>query len=78
MTGDSFTDLYKDKLVLREDLAERKVILALLDRPVKEEDNRRLEMMPEMKNLETIVKDMAKEKAPGEDGITIEVLLVTF
>ncbi|KAL3675761.1 hypothetical protein R1sor_025709 [Riccia sorocarpa] len=53
-------------------------ILGLLNRQVEVGDNCNLIKVPELKEVETTINNMAKGKAPGEDGVTAKVLQLTW
>ncbi|KAL3685968.1 hypothetical protein R1sor_003990 [Riccia sorocarpa] len=73
-----YQELYHQPRITREVADERRRALQLIRRTVTEEQNLNLEILPEAQEIDTIVEDMKKNKAPGEDGLTIEVLQLTW
>ncbi|KAL3681174.1 hypothetical protein R1sor_024130 [Riccia sorocarpa] len=79
---DKVKDYYK-KLYTRDEeveraRVERAEILKLVDRSVLESDNIKLTATPPTEEIDKTVTELPKEKAPGKDGITAEVLRATW
>ncbi|KAL3686509.1 hypothetical protein R1sor_009083 [Riccia sorocarpa] len=66
--------LYAQLAITQEMRDERKEVLELIDKKVSQEDNARMINLPEEGEIGGIIRHMASEKAPGEDGLTIKIL----
>ncbi|KAL3675120.1 hypothetical protein R1sor_025068 [Riccia sorocarpa] len=78
MAENFYRNLYKQPVITSEDRRERKQVLDLLKKQASEEDNVTLSTVPSRKEVIEILNIMARDKAPGEDGLTIEVLWETW
>ncbi|KAL3685994.1 hypothetical protein R1sor_004016 [Riccia sorocarpa] len=75
---DYYKDIYQQPEITDDEKRARDNSLQLIQSRVPEQEKRRIAEKPTMKELEQTVESMAKEKAPGEDGLTIEVLLASW
>ncbi|KAL3693271.1 hypothetical protein R1sor_006922 [Riccia sorocarpa] len=73
-----FKAIYQQPAITEEERQERSTVLSMIDRRVTEEENREIAAQPSMGELTDTIESMAKEKAPGEDGITVEVLIASW
>ncbi|KAL3691868.1 hypothetical protein R1sor_005519 [Riccia sorocarpa] len=72
--GSFYTALYKDDGDPVGAAEERCKVLSLIQNKVPSGDNARLEECPSEQELEECVQELAKDKAPGLDGVSAEVL----
>ncbi|KAL3690932.1 hypothetical protein R1sor_004583 [Riccia sorocarpa] len=71
-----YKELYTEEVETEECRTKREQILRLVDRGFTEEQNRRLEAEPDKELITEIVRDLPKEKSPGLDGVTAEILVL--
>ncbi|KAL3679581.1 hypothetical protein R1sor_022537 [Riccia sorocarpa] len=68
------TDYFQDQFTCPEpvpaNLHLRNEVLKLVDRQVNEAQNEQLREMPEEKELDELVEELPRDKAPGLDGVT--------
>ncbi|KAL3677354.1 hypothetical protein R1sor_027302 [Riccia sorocarpa] len=69
-----YNNLYTREELPSNHLEEETATLATLDKKLDGEDNLKLQLIPDEEEIRTIVKNMPKDKSPGIDGITAEVL----
>ncbi|KAL3690413.1 hypothetical protein R1sor_016722 [Riccia sorocarpa] len=69
-----YNGLYDQPAITEGERQERRRVLSLVDRHVDAEENRKLITTPERKEVESIVRSLPRDKAPGEDGVTAEIL----
>ncbi|KAL3698736.1 hypothetical protein R1sor_012812 [Riccia sorocarpa] len=72
--GRFYADLYEQPEVSTGEELAREQVLSYGDTKVSSQQNEALAAVPEMEELEKIVKGLPEEKAPGLDGVTAEVL----
>ncbi|KAL3699367.1 hypothetical protein R1sor_017389 [Riccia sorocarpa] len=75
---DYYKAIYQQPEITDEERRARDSSLQLIQSRVPEQEKRRIAEKPTMKELEQTIESMAREKAPGEDGLTIEVLLASW
>ncbi|KAL3686353.1 hypothetical protein R1sor_008927 [Riccia sorocarpa] len=73
-----YRQLYQQLTITQDERQERRKILELVVHKVPEEDNLLIAREPSMSELTDMVQTMAREKVPGEDGLTVEVLLASW
>ncbi|KAL3677394.1 hypothetical protein R1sor_027342 [Riccia sorocarpa] len=73
-----YSEIYQQPNINMEDRQEQSRIMGLVTNKVSGEENRKIALQPTMTELLHIVEGMAREKAPGEDGLTMELLLATW
>ncbi|KAL2632691.1 hypothetical protein R1flu_004170 [Riccia fluitans] len=69
-----YKELYSQPAITLAEQREQDRTLNLIDQRVSEEDNARLMALPGADELKDAVKELPANKAPGEDGLTAEVL----
>ncbi|KAL3696600.1 hypothetical protein R1sor_010676 [Riccia sorocarpa] len=69
-----YQDLYRQPNISPATREERRETFKLAQKFVEGEDNRRLEAAPDGEEIQRIVDALPSNKAPGEDGLTVEVL----
>ncbi|KAL3690555.1 hypothetical protein R1sor_016864 [Riccia sorocarpa] len=72
--GSFYRKLYMEEGDPPGAVEERARVLSLITKQVKQEDNLRIETTPTVQELEDCVKHLAKDKAPGLDGVSADVL----
>ncbi|KAL3696583.1 hypothetical protein R1sor_010659 [Riccia sorocarpa] len=75
---DYYTDIYAQPPITEWNIQERTRVMQLIKAKVPDAENQRLIEELCMQELTTTVENMAREKAPGEDGIKVEVLLASW
>ncbi|KAL3677119.1 hypothetical protein R1sor_027067 [Riccia sorocarpa] len=73
-----YQNLYHQEPVTEKAKAERREVLELTTKFVEAGDNQRLVATPGPEEIKEIVDRLARNKAPGEDGITVEVLKILW
>ncbi|KAL3675490.1 hypothetical protein R1sor_025438 [Riccia sorocarpa] len=73
-----YQDLFHAEEDTEETLKARDEVVGLLDRGLSPEDSKRMSVMPDKKEVEEVVFSMAKYKAPGFDGLTVDVVKVCW
>ncbi|KAL3677832.1 hypothetical protein R1sor_020788 [Riccia sorocarpa] len=73
--GHFYKSLYTNELETKEITVARAESLALIDRKVTQEENLEMEVEPDIKEVELTIEGMQREKAPGLDGVTVEVVI---
>ncbi|KAL3682492.1 hypothetical protein R1sor_000514 [Riccia sorocarpa] len=69
-----YQNLYMSQLEGAQDREERAEVLNLVDRGLTEEDNQMLAELPCVQEITGMVDSLPKEKAPGDDDLTADVL----
>ncbi|KAL3696469.1 hypothetical protein R1sor_010545 [Riccia sorocarpa] len=72
--GSFYKTLYTNEPETEETKKLRSESLALIDKRVTQEENRMMEVEPDLLEVEETIEGMQKEKAPGLDGVTVEVV----
>jgi hypothetical protein len=72
---EAFADWFKADGQIKENQVERDQALELITTRITDEENRALEAEPDDAEIERVIRDMKKEKAPGIDGVMSEMLL---
>ncbi|KAL3679387.1 hypothetical protein R1sor_022343 [Riccia sorocarpa] len=73
-----YQNLYLQPEVTHGEREDREQVLQLVDRYASESENLTLSCTPNSKEVRETLDLMARGKAPGEDGVTIEVLKETW
>ncbi|KAL3675227.1 hypothetical protein R1sor_025175 [Riccia sorocarpa] len=68
----SYSNLFEYSPTTPAQREKRREVLALIEKKVPEEVNRRLEALPTEEEIQKLVWSLAKEKSPGQDGLTAE------
>ncbi|KAL3680839.1 hypothetical protein R1sor_023795 [Riccia sorocarpa] len=69
-----YRDLYTQPELDEGTVVEIREVLDTIDRTITEREKVTLTSIPDKEELEDLIKQMAKGKAPGEDGVTIETI----
>ncbi|CAM6086928.1 unnamed protein product [Calypogeia fissa] len=66
--------LYKKDYTVDNNTVARREVLDLVSRFLTDEENARLIRVPDKDEIQTIVDNLPKDKSPGLDGVTVELL----
>ncbi|KAL3675010.1 hypothetical protein R1sor_024958 [Riccia sorocarpa] len=72
------TELYRVEPENRETKVLRRQVLQLVDKKLTDQQNRKLEEQPLAELIEDIVRSLPKEKSPGLDRVTAELLVASW
>ncbi|KAL3692478.1 hypothetical protein R1sor_006129 [Riccia sorocarpa] len=75
LVEDNYKNLYSADPETEEVERTRREALQLIDKRLKPEQNEQLDAMPTEELIEEVVLSLSKDKAPGIDGVTVEVLI---
>ncbi|KAL3677867.1 hypothetical protein R1sor_020823 [Riccia sorocarpa] len=73
-----YTNLYHQPEGSRQQATERRRVLSLINKFVTAGENDLLINLPDQTEIDQTVKDLPKDKALGEDGVTAEILQYTW
>ncbi|KAL3702237.1 hypothetical protein R1sor_020259 [Riccia sorocarpa] len=69
-----YRELYAQEELTEGHLGEETAILASLENRLNTEENEKLQLFPDREEIQRIVKNLPRWKAPGIDGVTAEVI----
>ncbi|KAL3678874.1 hypothetical protein R1sor_021830 [Riccia sorocarpa] len=78
MVQDYYGELYRQDQSVQDQTETREQVLQLVDNTVTEKENENLTDIPGLEEVERIMSLMSPGKSPGLDGLTIEVLKITW
>lgn len=69
-----YSTLYRSNLEVTNNYLDRQNVLKLIQKTITEEYNESMLELPSEDEIKRMVRDLPKEKSPGIDGVTAEVL----